>query len=273
MPRVRLTARGWLALAGVVGAGVCATAAVAAPPGSAGRRSAPTVNAAAARPGESDGRRRDEIDALQRQDAAEALKKHFNIDVDWRTTPLDRLVDIRVRAAKAAELQERLGVSVDWQQYSWIELEALRRTLLSFERYRGDTPETTGAGPAAVAAGQQTQPQRARRAEDGLVAPTFKGRPAAPSGRPTDPDGVIRPTFAGRPAVSTVARDPDGVIRPTFAGHPRWSAAVVDPDGLITPTFTAFEPAARTAGAAADDDDDVMDPSRADEIPPAPMRW
>ena len=74
--------------------------------------------------------------SLQRQDAAEALKKHFNIDVDWRTTPLDRLVDIRVRAAKAAELQQRLGVSVDWQRYSSIELEALRRTLISFEQYR-----------------------------------------------------------------------------------------------------------------------------------------
>jgi hypothetical protein len=28
--------------------------------------------------------------ALQRQDIAEALKRHHNIDVDWRTTPLDR---------------------------------------------------------------------------------------------------------------------------------------------------------------------------------------
>src|SRR3954471_20486369 len=140
MPRARLTARGWLALAAVavavVGAGVCATAARAAPPGAARRRSGPAATAAAARPGENDGRRRDEIDALQRQDAAEALKKHFNIEVDWRTTPLDRLVDIRVRAAKAAELQQRLGVSVDWERYTWIELEALRRTLISFEAYR-----------------------------------------------------------------------------------------------------------------------------------------
>jgi hypothetical protein len=63
------------------------------------------------------------------------------------------------------------------------------------------------------------------------------------------------------------------VIRPTFADRPRWSAASADPDGLITPTFTAFRPAARNVGAGAGDDDDVMDPSRADEIPPAPMRW
>ena len=81
---------------------------------------------------------------MQRQDVADALKKHFNIDVDWRTTPLDKLIDIRVRAAKAADLQARLGVSVEWQRYSWIELEALRRTLLSFEQYRnGETPADT----------------------------------------------------------------------------------------------------------------------------------
>ena len=110
-------------------------AVVAAPPGAVRRPAAPAA-ARPGRPAETDARRRDEIDSLQRQDAAEALKKHFNIDVDWRATPLDRLVDIRVRAAKAAELQQRLGVSVEWQRYSWIELEALRRTLISFEQYR-----------------------------------------------------------------------------------------------------------------------------------------
>src|SRR5262252_4069396 len=125
MPRVRFTARGCSALA-LLAAALCATAALAAPPGAAG----------GVRGADTEARRRDEIEAAQRQDIAEALKQHFNIDVDWRTTPLDRLVDIRVRAAKAAELQQRRGVTVDWRQYSWIELEALRRTLLSFEQYR-----------------------------------------------------------------------------------------------------------------------------------------
>src|SRR6185436_19933843 len=147
MPRVRLTAGSWL-LAVAVLAVVQAPRARAAPPG-AGLQPGPRAAAAGARPADAQARRRDEIDAVQRQDAAEALKKHFNIDVDWRTTPLDKLIDIRVRAAKAADLQARLGVSVEWQRYSWIELEALRRTLLSFEQYRnGEAP----ADPSPVTA-------------------------------------------------------------------------------------------------------------------------
>ena len=151
MPRVRVTAGRWLALA-VISGGICVSPVlvspvVAAPPGAV-RRPAASAAARPGRPAETDARRRDEIDSLQRQDAAEALKKHFNIDVDWRTTPLDRLVDIRVRAAKAAELQQRLGVSVDWQRYSWIELEALRRTLISFEQYRDQQGGPVGAAPA-----------------------------------------------------------------------------------------------------------------------------
>src|SRR3954468_14799607 len=134
MPRVRLAAGRWLSLA-VLSAGIGVAPVMASPPGAVARSAAPT-RARSGRAAETDARRRDEIDSLQRQDAAEALKKHFNIDVDWRTTPLDRLVDIRVRAAKAAELQQRLGVSVDWEHYSWIELEALRRTLINFEAYR-----------------------------------------------------------------------------------------------------------------------------------------
>jgi hypothetical protein len=187
MPRVRLTARGCSALA-VLAAGVCtAAAALAAPP----------AGGTPVRPAETDARRRDEVEAAQRQDIAESLKKHFNIDVDWRTMPLEKLVDVRVRAAKAAELQQRLGVSVDWQRYSWIELEALRRTLINFERYRG---EHTGAAATPVAVAAAPASPRPAPDDDGVLPPTFKGRPLAKAGRATEPDGVIRPTFTGRPA-------------------------------------------------------------------------
>jgi len=84
MPRVRLTAGSWLLAAAMV-AVVQAPRAQAAPP-VAGRRAGPGAAAAAGRSADAEARRREEIDALQRQDAAEALKKHFNIDVDWRTT-------------------------------------------------------------------------------------------------------------------------------------------------------------------------------------------
>src|SRR5689334_13383601 len=161
MPRVRLTAGGRLALA-VFGAALAGAPAFAAPPGP-GRSVA-----SGAGPADTEGRRRDEIDLLQRQDAAEALKKHFNLDVDWRTTPLDRLVDIRVRAAKAAELQQRLGVTIDWQRYSWIELEALRRTLISFEQYRDEHAAPAAAGSSRSASAAHPT------GDDGLVSPTFK---------------------------------------------------------------------------------------------------
>jgi hypothetical protein len=268
MPRVRLTARGWRVFA-VFAVGVCATPVLAAPPGKARATVAPSSGAAGSRPAESEARRRDEVEALQRQDIAEALKRHHNINVDWRTTPLDRLIDIRVRAAKAAELQERLGVTVDWQLYSWIELEALRRTLLSFERYRGD-----GAQATAAATPRPPEPLPASGA-DGLVRPTFKGRPAAAGGRSKDPDGIIKPTFTSRAdAPTSASRDPDGVIRPTFAARPRWSSAGVDADGLIAPTFAPFRRFSPIGDA-----DDLIDPTpmpmptptRA--LRPAPSRW
>jgi hypothetical protein len=262
MPRVRLTAGRWLALA-VISAGIAVapgsvTPVVAAPPGAAPRSVAP----AAARPGrtaDTDARRRDELDLLQRQDAAEALKKHFNIEVDWRTTPLDRLLDIRVRAAKAAELQQRLGVSIDWQHYSWIELEALRRTLISFETYRDQQ-----GGPPRAAARVDSAPGR----DDGVLPPTFKGAPPAAPARSTDPDGVLPPTFRGRAGRPTLAADPDGVIRPTFAVPPRWSAFGRDPDGLIAPTFVPYR---RVSSLG--DTDDLMDPTRTPERRTVPARW
>jgi hypothetical protein len=261
MPRVRLTARGWLAVA-MLGAGVCVAPARAAPYG-AGRQEAqaPPADGRGPRSAEVEARRREEIDALQRQDVADALKKHFNITVDWRTTPLDKLIDIRVRAAKAAELQQRLGVSVDWQRFSWIELEALRRTLISIEGGPDGHVETAAAAPLVS---QPLPPP----SDDGLVRPTFKGRPAGKGGRSTDPDGVIRPTFTGRVAAPSEARDPDGVIRPTFAVRPKWSSAGADPDGLITPTFAPMRRFAPIGDA-----DDLIDPTQTTGGRTTPARW
>jgi hypothetical protein len=262
MPRVRLTAGSWL-LAAALLAIVPAPRAQAAPP-VAGRRTGPgAAPAAGVRPSDSEARRREEIDAVQRQDAAEALKQHFNIDVDWRATPLDQLIDIRVRAAKAADLQARLGVSVDWQRYSWIELEALRRTLLSFESYRNaDIPADT-APVTAQSPSPPPSPSRwpsASVSANALVRPTFKVRAGGRAGRSTDPDAIIRPRFTGRTEAPVATGDPDGVIRPTFAVRPRWASAEADPDGLITPTFL---PVVRFAPIG--DADDLMDPTRAQD--------
>jgi hypothetical protein len=267
MPRVRLAAGKWL-LAAALSVSAAGAPVLAAPPGAGSGRDAAPAAGARARPGDAEARRREEIDALQRQDAAEALKRYFNIEIDWRTTPLDQLIDIRVRAAKAADLQARLGVSVDWQRYSWIELEALRRTLISFEAYRnGDAAPTAPAAaapepPSGRAAGQ------AGTGADRLVRPTFKGRPAGRGGRSGDPDGIIRPTFTAHAQPPTEAHDPDGVIRPTFAARPRWSPAGADPDGLIAPTFL---PSRRFAPIG--DADDLIDPTRRPESQPVPARW
>src|SRR5262249_46452319 len=151
----------------------------------------------------------------------------------------------------AADLQQRLGVSVDWQHYSWIELEALRRTLLNFERYRGEHPDGSQPAPETLPASGPAPARGSPRAldDDGLVAPTFKTRPLAKGGRATDPDGIIRPTFAGRPGVPVAARDPDGVIRPTFVLRSHWLATDADPDGLIAPTFVPYRRASRLADA------------------------
>ena len=85
---MRLTAGSWLLAAAIWLASRSCGACRAAGRRSPGRSA--RAAAAGARAGETEARRREEIDALQRQDVADALKKHFNIDVDWRTTPLDR---------------------------------------------------------------------------------------------------------------------------------------------------------------------------------------
>jgi hypothetical protein len=220
MPRVSISARAIVAAACLLGL----------PAGSHARA-----------PAEADVQKRDELDAIQRQDAADALRLQFGISVDWRTTPLDRLLDIRLRAAKAADLQARLGVSVDWQRYSWVELEALRRTLLSFEN-----------------GGQRNQPLPPP-SSDALVQPKFKSAPARvePKARLSDPDAIIRPTFAARPEPRRRSGDPDAVIRPTFAARPASAPGTFDPDGLITPTFA---PRRRFVPAAIRDPDDLIAP-------------
>jgi hypothetical protein len=267
MPRVRLTAGGWL-VAALFGAGVCALPALAAPPDNSKLAAAikkAAARPAGARPADTESRRREEVDALQRQDIADALKRHYNIAVDWRATSLDKLIDIRVRAAKAADLQLQLGVSVEWQRYSWIELEALRRTLMSFERYRNADAPATAPLPRPLPLPRDTP---LPLTDDALVHPTFKERSPFHAGRSTDPDGVLRPTFSGR-AVPAEVRDPDGVIRPTFVVRPRWSSVSADPDGLIAPTFA---PTRRFA--AIGDADDLMDPTRATEVRSVvPARW
>src|SRR5262245_45099003 len=75
---------------------------------------APAVSPA----GDALARRRREVDELQRQDVAAALGQ-MGIAVDWRTTSLEQLLDMRLRAAKAAELRARFGIAVDWRRYSW----------------------------------------------------------------------------------------------------------------------------------------------------------
>jgi len=249
MPRVRTSAGSWRIAAAIATA--LSAAPVAAAPSGAARGEAPSAGGGErAGDAEAEARRRVEINALERQDIAEALRRHFGVTVDWRITPLESLIDMRARAAKAAELQERLNVTVDWQRYSWIELEALRRTLMSFEH------RTDARGAADAAAPMSTSAPLPPPGTDGLVQPTFKPRPAARPGRGADPDGVLMPTF-GRPPPRIDARDPDGIMRPTFAARPPATAAPGDPDGLLTPTFVPWRrPIATGEG------DDLIDPTR-----------
>ena len=166
----------------------------------------------AARPADTEARRREEIDALQRQDAADALKRHHNIDVDWRQTSLDRLIDIRVRAAKAADLQRRLGVSVDWQRYSWIELEALRRTLLSFEDYRNADAIEPIAATAAPAATHELSRQYG---DDGAGAADLQGA----AGRAWHGAAPIPTASSGRPSPAASRRRPRRAIPTASSGR------------------------------------------------------
>ena len=100
-------------------------------------------------------RRRRELDELQRYDAA-VLLAQMGVTVDWRGYPLEALLDMRLRIAKAAALRAQFGVAVDWRRYNWEQLDGVTRALAGQEAARV-APET--------------------RAEE-LVTPTFAPVPA-----------------------------------------------------------------------------------------------
>jgi hypothetical protein len=173
-------------------------------------------------------RRRTEQDALARQDAALALAR-LGVAVDWRTVPLDKLVDMRMRATKAAELRADFDVVVDWRQHSWSELETMREMLARFRRAQSANAAARGQQPAPAA----TSASASR--EDDVMHPTFAWRPR-PEHRNADPDGVITPTFSWRPVAHRGSSDPEDVITPTFAPFRRRVHPIAtDPDDLIEP--------------------------------------
>jgi hypothetical protein len=204
-----------------------------------------------------------------RAEAAEALRSELGVTVDWHKLTLEELLDLRVRGAKGAELANTFGVAIDWQRYSWIELEALLRTV----RRMGPRAQPAGPNAREAVAGKAApapllSPTFVGRAErggggdrDAVLAPTFGPRPAA-RGNERDPDAVIRPRFANRPAGREDGRDPDAVLRPRFVGHPVFHRGD-GPDDLISPTFAERQGFAARARftAVVGDPDDVMGPS------------
>jgi hypothetical protein len=113
-------------------------------------------------------------DWRMRAEAAEALRTEHGVTVDWRQLSLDRLLDMRVRAAKAAEISAAFGVAVDWQLWSWVELEAMRRTL---ERMGGrsvgaDTHEA-GAETKAIPTPCWSRGSRPASRREAVTAPTI----------------------------------------------------------------------------------------------------
>jgi hypothetical protein len=198
------------------------------PPITVKAKAAPAT-AAGDRSAAMDARRRAEQDTLARQDAALALAR-LGVAVDWRTLPLEKLVDMRMRAAKAAELRTDFDVIVDWRNHSWSELEAMREMLARFQR----------SANAAAAHGRQPAP---------AAVP-----PASPEG---GDDDVMRPTFAWRPRPEHASADPDGVIAPTFSWRPVAHRGPADPEDVITPTFAPFR---RRIRGVSSDPDDLIEP-------------
>jgi hypothetical protein len=174
-------------------------------------------------------KRRAEQDALARQDAALALAR-LGVAVDWRTFPLDKLVDMRMRATKAAELRADFDVVVDWRQHSWTELETMREMLARFQRAQSTNAPGRGQLPASAPAAASASEGR-----DDVMHPTFAWRPR-PEHQNADPDGVITPTFSWRPVAHRGSADPEDVITPTFAPFRRHVRPIsTDPDDLIEP--------------------------------------
>jgi hypothetical protein len=181
-----------------------------------------------------------------RAEAAEVLRAEFGVQVDWTRLSLERLLDLRLRAAKGRELQSSYGLKIDWEHYSWLELEAVRRTM------RGMTPASPkGAAPIAAASSP------GKPVPNALMPPTFASHPDHPGTVvERDPDGVIRPTFAGRPISAGSSRDPDAVLRPRFLAK-AGASDERDPDAVIRPRFSGH-PVAHHPG---DSPDDLMAPA------------
>jgi hypothetical protein len=191
----------------------------------------PPADASAARAPEAaelSARHRRELDELQRQDTAAALAQQ-GVAVDWRAYPLEALLDMRLRVAKAAALRAELGIVVDWRRYDWQQMDRVARAL------------SGRPGP---------------RVAEELITPTFAPIPLrrAAAG---DLDAVLAPTFAGRRSSPVAAGDPDAVLTPTFSARARRTRAGQGPDGLIVPTFA---PVAQAPMRAPEDSDALLMP-------------
>jgi hypothetical protein len=190
-------------------------------------------------PAQSETRRRREIDELARQDVAQILRAQFGVDVDWRASSLEKLWEMRLRAAKAAELRTKHGVTVDWRRFSWDQLENMRLGIVRFQQ------QPRGADGLVPLGSMRATPGREVVGDpDSLIRPTFTGRvEQAGARRSRDADDVIRPTFAARRATVGPRNDPDALLPPTFAPlsrlHIGGARLPADPDALIDIALSA----------------------------------
>ena len=147
--------------------------------------------------------------------------------MNWRTVSLASLIDMRLRAAKAQELQTTYRIAVDWRAYSWGDLERLRLSLGVLH-------------PAPLPA--DAAPHVARWDADAL-APFDPSRPIAPAPvNVYDPDAIIEPLFASeswsaaRDGGRRGRLDPDAILAPSFDKIP---PHIGDGDDLIAPYTSA----------------------------------
>lgn len=182
-----------------------------------------------------------------RVEAAEALRAEHGVTVDWHKLTLDELLDLRVRAAKGGELANAFGISIDWQRYSWIELEALVRTMRRMGARSGESGGPVGPAAATGSSGAR------------LLAPTFLARPERERGSGSDPDAVIAPNFVAHRSATSAEHDPDAVIRPRFVPRPPPRPDDRDPDAVLRPRF-----ARRPVVRGGDGPDDLIAPTFAE---------